>query len=91
MIIVKELNEISKLIENGTRTFVHNISVDIEDEQLTLWCTLYDKYVDNSYVVSVTVEEKTLTQFSNDRNIKEIVQQLILEWTDVAKDCSTLH
>lgn len=91
MIILKELKQISKQIETQTGTIVHNISVDIEDEQLAVWLTLYDTQEDNSFVISCTVEEKVLTQFSNDRNIKEIVQQLVLEWASVAKDCNTIH
>ena len=87
----KELNKISTELQKQTGCAIHNISVEIEDEQITVWVTLYDSHWDNSYIVSVTVEESTLKQFSNDRNVAEILKLLISEWTDVAKDNMTIH
>ncbi|AUR91644.1 hypothetical protein NVP1161O_202 [Vibrio phage 1.161.O._10N.261.48.C5] len=91
MLIQKELNRISTELQKQTGCVTHNISAEIEDEQITVWVTLYDSHWDNSYIVSVTVEESTLKQFSNDRNVVEIVKLLVSEWTDVAKDNMTIH
>lgn len=91
MIIQKELHILSSRLQHQTGCIVHNISVDLEDQQLSLWVTLYDPNWDTSYVVSVTLEEYMLNQFSDERNIKEVLSLLVMEWADVAKDNVTIH
>jgi hypothetical protein len=91
MIILKELHKIKSLMETNTGLQVQNISVDIEEGELSVWVSLYDKDMDIAYTISTKVDENVLTQFSNNRSIREIVEQLIREWAEIAKDVFTVH
>lgn len=91
MIILKEFNKITKLLEKQTAMQVTSISVDLEDEEFVMWVTIYDKYTDTSYEVSVEEKVNILTQFQNERILKSLTNRLIKEWTTLALDVMVVH
>ena len=91
MIILKEFNKITKLLEDQTTMQVASISVDLEDEEFVMWVTIYDKYTDTSYDVCVEEKVNILTQFQNERILKSLTNRLIKEWTTLALDVMVVH
>lgn len=91
MIILKELSKITDLLEEQTTMEVINLSADLEEGELILWATLYDKYSDTSYNISVKDEVKILTQFQNERILKSLTNRLVNEWNILALDVMVIH
>lgn len=91
MIILKEINKIKEKVEYQTGTKAVQLTVDVTDELLVVWCDLYDNNTDTSYQLNFECEIEVLEQFSNDRILREISEALVLEWTGYATSVVTIH
>ena len=91
MIVLKEINKIKSQVEYHTGTKVVQLTVDVTDELLVVWCDLYDNNTDTSYQLNFECEVEVLEQFSNDRILREISEALVLEWTGYATSVVTIH
>ena len=91
MIILKEFAKIKSSLEYQTALRVDNLSVDVEDGDLTIWVTLYDWREDMSYTVSTKEPINILLQFQNERILKSLVNRLINEWVETSSGMVTVH
>ena len=91
MIILKEFDKIKSSLEHQTALQVDNLSVDVEDGDLTIWVTLYDWREDMSYTVSTKEPIDILLQFQNERILKSLVNRLINEWVETSSGMVTVH
>ena len=91
MIILKEFGKIKSSLEYQTALRVDNLSVDVEDDVLTIWVTLYDWREGMSYTVSTKEPINILLQFQNERILKSLVNRLINEWVETSSGMVTVH
>ena len=91
MIILKEFAKIKSSLEHQTALQVDNLSVDVEDGDLTIWVTLYDWREDMSYTVSTKEPINILLQFQNERILKSLVNRLINGWVETSSGMVTVH
>ena len=91
MIILKEFDKIKSSLEHQTALQVINLSVDVEDGDLTIWVTLYDYREDMSYTVSTKEPINILLQFQNERILRSLVNRLINEWVETSSGMVTVH
>ena len=91
MIILKEFGKIKSSLEYQTALRVDNLSVDVEDDVLTIWVTLYDWREGMSYTVSTKEPINILLQFQNERILRSFVNRLINEWVETSSGMVTVH
>ncbi len=91
MIILKEFDKIKSSLEHQTALQVINLSVGVEDGDLTIWVTLYDWREGMSYTVSTKEPINILLQFQNERILKSLVNRLINEWVTTSSGMATVH
>ena len=91
MIILKEFAKIKSSLEHQTALQVDNLSVDVEEGDLTIWVTLYDWREDMSYTVSTKEPINILLQFQNERILRSLVNRLINEWVETSSGMVTVH
>ena len=91
MIIIEEFGKIKASLEHQTALQVDNLSVDVEEGDLTIWVTLYDWREDMSYTVSTKEPINILLQFQNERILRSLVNRLINEWVETSSGMVTVH
>lgn len=91
MLILKEINKIKSELALQTGIQVTQVSVDVTSELLVVWVDLYDDKTDDGYSLKFEAKLEVLTQFSNDRIIREIIKQLHQEWAEYATSVVTIH